>query len=45
MKNCNVVLALLFGYLIAGVTNYEDQPYVDASKISAAPGIDFLWTE
>jgi len=46
MKNCNVILALLFGYFIAGVSSYgpEDLDYVDAAKIQDAPGIDFLWT-
>jgi len=47
MKNCNVILALLFGYFIAGVSSYgpEDLDYVDAAKIQDAPGIDFLWTK
>eukprot|EP00956_Cyclotella_meneghiniana_P000507 scaffold557_cov75-Cyclotella_meneghiniana.AAC.9 len=45
MKNCNVLLALLFGYLIAGLSNYEGLPYVDSSKISDAPWVDFLWTQ
>ena len=44
MKNCNVILALLFGYMIAGLSNYEGLPYVDSSKIEQAPVIDFLWT-
>lgn len=44
MKNCNVILALLFGYMVAGVTNYGGLPYVDTQKISHAPAIDFLWT-
>jgi len=45
MKNCNVILALLFGYFVAGVSNYEGLPYVDTSKIEAAPVVDFLWTQ
>jgi len=45
MKNCNVILALLFGYMIAGVSNYDGLPYVDSSKITAAPAINFLWTQ
>ena len=45
MKNCNVILALLFGYMIAGVSNYNGMPYVDSSKIAAAPPINFLWTQ
>jgi uracil-xanthine permease len=44
MKNCNVILALLFGYMVAGLSNYEGMPYVDSSKIESAPAIDFLWT-
>ena len=44
MKNCNVILALLFGYMIAGIANYDGLPYVDSSKIKQAPVIDFLWT-
>jgi len=44
MKNCNVVLALLFGYMIAGLSNYDGLPYVDNQKIADAPAIDFLWT-
>lgn len=45
MKNCNVLLALLFGYLVAGLSNYEGLPYVDSSKINDAPWVDFLWTQ
>jgi len=45
MKNCNVIIALLFGYLIAGVTDYEGSDYVDTSKISDAKAITFLWVE
>jgi xanthine/uracil permease len=33
MKNCNVILALLFGYFVAGVSSYEGASYVDSSKI------------
>mmetsp|Transcript_7484 Transcript_7484/g.15379 ORF Transcript_7484/g.15379 Transcript_7484/m.15379 type:complete len:629 (-) Transcript_7484:284-2170(-) len=45
MKNSNVILALLFGYMVAGVSSYDDLPYVDSAKIKAAPVVDFLWTE
>lgn len=45
MKNCNIMLALLFGYMVAGLTNYDGLPYVDTQKISDAPAIDFLWTQ
>lgn len=44
MKNCNVILALLFGYMVAGLTNYNGLPYVDTSKIEDAPAVDFLFT-
>jgi xanthine/uracil permease len=36
---------MLFGYMIAGVTDYEGASYVDTSKITAADPITFLWTE
>jgi NCS2 family nucleobase:cation symporter-2 len=42
MKNCNVILALLFGYLIAGISK---ENYVDPDNIALAPGITFLWVE
>ena len=45
MKNCNVILALLFGYFVAGVSNYNGLPYVDTTKIEEAPVVDFLWTQ
>lgn len=45
MKNCNVILALLFGYMIAGLTNYNGLPYVDTTKIDEAPVVDFLFTQ
>jgi len=47
MKNCNVILALLFGYFVAGVSTHSsfDGNYVDEEKIKLAPSIDFLWTE
>jgi NCS2 family nucleobase:cation symporter-2 len=45
MKNSNVILALLFGYFVAGVSNYEGLDYVNNDKIAAAPWFDFVWTE
>ena len=45
MKNCNVILALLFGYMIAGLTDLDGAKYVDTSKIESAPPITFLWVE
>ena len=45
MKNCNVIIALLFGYFIAGVSNYEGDSYVLTDNIKNAPVITFLWVE
>ena len=45
MKNCNVILALLFGYAVAGLSSYEGEPYVDDQKIEDAETITFLWAE
>lgn len=45
MKNCNVILALFFGYLIAGVTDLDGDKYVNTSTITTAPAITFLWVE
>lgn len=45
MKNCNVIIALMIGYLFAIFSNYEGAQYVDDSKIELAPVVDFLWTE
>jgi uracil-xanthine permease len=50
MKNANVILALLFGYFVAGVSTYEADDgtkldYVTEAKIDAAPWFTFLWVE
>lgn len=45
MKNCNVIIALLFGYLIAGVTDWKGEPYVDNDAIADAEPITFLWVK
>ena len=45
MKNCNVILALLFGYMIAGLSDFEGSSYVDTSTIKSAVPITFLWVE
>ncbi len=45
MKNCNVVLGLLFGYLVAGLSSYEGNAYVTSANIKDADAITFLWTE
>jgi len=45
MKNCNVILALFFGYLIAGVTDMDGAKYVTGTNIESADPITFLWVE
>ncbi|KAL3791436.1 hypothetical protein HJC23_011492 [Cyclotella cryptica] len=45
MKNCNVILALLFGYFVAAVSNYDGEPYINTQNIKDAPVVDFLWTQ
>lgn len=40
MKNCNVILALLFGYMIAGISKEQ---FVDQDNIALAEPITFLW--
>ncbi|KAG2500997.1 hypothetical protein HYH03_000819 [Edaphochlamys debaryana] len=44
MRNASVIIALLFGYFIAAVTNYDGNKYVTTGLIDSAPGITFLWT-
>ena len=43
MKNCNVIIALCIGYIIAAVTNYNGLRYVTNDNIVEAPVITFLW--
>jgi NCS2 family nucleobase:cation symporter-2 len=45
MKNCNVFLALLFGYMIAGLASHDGDGYVNTSAVSQAAPITFLWVE
>jgi NCS2 family nucleobase:cation symporter-2 len=45
MKNCNVIIALFFGYLIAGVTDMDGAKYVTSANIISADPITFLWVE
>mmetsp|Transcript_33222 Transcript_33222/g.48777 ORF Transcript_33222/g.48777 Transcript_33222/m.48777 type:complete len:583 (-) Transcript_33222:111-1859(-) len=50
MKNCNVILALLFGYFIGFVSRHtlDDgtaQKFVTATNIENAKPITFLWAE
>lgn len=48
MKNCNVVIALLFGYFVAGVSEKCEgsvcKKYITDTKIEQADSITFLWT-
>lgn len=45
MKNCNVILALLFGYMVAGLSSLDGNSYVNTSAIKNAEPITFLWVE
>ena len=45
MKNCNVILALLFGYFVAGVSDYNGLNYINTDNIKNADPITFLWVE
>jgi uracil-xanthine permease len=49
MKNCNVIIGLLFGFFVAGVSSYkkdgETYLYVTNDKLQDAPWITFLWVE
>ena len=44
-RNCNVILALLFGYLVAGLSDKDGADYVIGSKIEEAKAITFFWVE
>ncbi|CAN0482047.1 unnamed protein product, partial [Laminaria digitata] len=43
MRSINVVVALLFGYFVAAVSEKNGSDYVVGSKIDAAEPITFLW--
>ena len=49
MKNCNVIIALLFGYFVAGVSSYDDngttERFVISKSIESAKTVTFLWAE
>ena len=45
MKNCNVVLAMLFGYFIAGISNVDGDAFVSTDPIAQAEPITFLWVK
>lgn len=43
LRNCGVIISLLFGYMLAGVTRADGQQFVTGEKIQEAPAITFLW--
>ncbi|CAM9697695.1 unnamed protein product [Ectocarpus fasciculatus] len=43
MRSINVVVALLFGYFVAAVSENNGNDYVVSDKIDAADSITFLW--
>jgi uracil-xanthine permease len=45
MKNCNVIIALLFGYMCAGAATHNGLKYVPDTKIKSAEPITFAWVE
>lgn len=45
MRNVEVVIALLFGYMVAYVCKQRGNRFVDTSNLSSAPNITFLWTK
>lgn len=45
LKNCNVILALLVGYLVSYVAPPEDATFVNSSNIESAPWFSFLWVK
>ena len=45
MKNANVIIALLFGYFVAGVSRAEGNKFVPDTKIENAEPITFAWVE
>jgi NCS2 family nucleobase:cation symporter-2 len=45
MKNANVIIALLFGYFVAGVSRAEGLKFVPDTKIKSAEPITFAWVE
>jgi uracil-xanthine permease len=44
-RNCNVIIALLFGYLVAALSDKDGDAYVISSKISEAKAFTFFWVE
>ncbi|KAL6771374.1 XUV1 [Auxenochlorella protothecoides x Auxenochlorella symbiontica] len=43
LRNCAVIISLLFGYMLAGVTRADGKRFVTGTKIANAPAITFLW--
>eukprot|EP00891_Asterochloris_glomerata_P005932 jgi/Astpho2/5932/Aster-02419 len=44
MRNCEVIIGLLIGYLVAACVKTDGNRYVTSASYDAAPGITFLWT-
>ena len=44
-RNCNVIIALLFGYMIAALVDKDGADYVISAKIRDAQAITFFWVE
>jgi len=49
MKNCNVIIALLFGYFVAGISEKCEgstcKKYITETKLKAADTVTFLWVK
>ncbi|KAL0033065.1 hypothetical protein WJX79_000796 [Trebouxia sp. C0005] len=46
MRNCEVIIALLLGYMVSAViTSNGGQKYITSSDFSTAPSITFLWVK
>eukprot|EP01025_Chloroclados_australasicus_P066445 TRINITY_DN916_c1_g1_i1.p1 TRINITY_DN916_c1_g1~~TRINITY_DN916_c1_g1_i1.p1 ORF type:complete len:581 (-),score=60.91 TRINITY_DN916_c1_g1_i1:347-2089(-) len=45
LRNIQVVLALLIGYLVSALVTKDDNHYVNDNKIESADAITFLWVE
>lgn len=40
-----VIIALLFGYMISAVITTDGKKYIQASQFKPAPSITFLWVK
>jgi uracil-xanthine permease len=45
LRNSQIIVALLLGYLIAGLVKYDGKTYVDTTNIKNSPGGTFLWVK